>query len=227
MTKIVLKSGGVLDKYIGDAIMAFWGAPLPVVHQADIAADAAIEMLVALENLQEQFSRKGFPPCDIGVGLNTGLMSVGNMGSQERFCYTVMGDAVNLGSRLESLTKEYGVKIIVSEFTVDRFEKKHHLVRELDDIRVKGKNEPVKIFDLMRPDLLSTRSQILELIGIFSEGRRLYREQKWVAALQKFQECVKIVPEDGPSLVYLERIEKYSALEVIEGWDGVFTFTHK
>ena len=227
MTKIVLKSGGVLDKYIGDAIMAFWGAPMPIANQADIAADAAISMLVALERLQEEFAKKGFPPCDIGIGLNSGTMSVGNMGSQERFCYTVMGDAVNLGSRLESLTKEYGVKIIVSEYTVARFEKKHHLLRELDDIRVKGKNEPVKIYQLMRPDMLPSRSSIMELTGVFLEGRKLYREQKWMEAKKIFMNCIEIFPDDGPSLVYLDRIEKYSALEVIEGWDGVFTFTHK
>lgn len=227
MTKIVLKSGGVLDKYIGDAMMAFWGAPLSIPNQADVAADAAIEMLGALEQLQQVFAAKGFPPCEIGIGLNTGSMSVGNMGSEERFCYTVMGDAVNLGSRLENLTKEYGVQILASEFTVQRLEKPHHLVRELDDIRVKGKNEPVKIYQLLRPDMLPNRSAILALVDIFSEGRILYREQKWSEARNKFQQCLTIFPEDGPSLMYLERIEKYSALEVIEGWDGVFTFTHK
>ena len=227
MTSIILRSGGVLDKYIGDAVMAFWGAPIPIEDQADRAADSSIEMLVELDRLQAYFKEKGFPRCDIGIGLNTGSMSVGNMGSDERFCYTVMGDAVNLGARLEGLTKEYGIKTLISEFTVAGFTKSHHLYRDLDDIRVKGKNEPVKVFHLMRPDMLSSESDIRELIEVFTEGRRLYREQDWPKAQKTFEQCLKLCPEDGPATTYLNRISHYREQPKIENWDGVFTFTHK
>lgn len=227
MTGIILREKGVLDKYIGDAIMAFWGAPIPLVDQADIAADSSIEMLYALDKLQIQFAEKGFPRCEIGIGLNTGSMSVGNMGSDERFCYTVMGDAVNLASRLEGLTKEYGIKILISEFTVAKFTKNHHLVRDLDDIRVKGKNEPIKVFELMRPDLLSNEQLIRDLIGNFEEGRKLYQAQEWEKAEKFFKECQNIHAEDGPSKVYLSRVLDYKQKPKIENWDGVYTFTHK
>jgi adenylate cyclase len=227
MTDIILKSQGVLDKYIGDAIMAFWGAPIALPQQADIAAEASLNMLYALDKVQADFKAKGFPNIDMGIGLNTGPMSVGNMGSDERFCYTVMGDSVNLGARLEGLTKEYGIKIMISEFTVARLIQKHHLLRDLDDIRVKGKNEPIKVFHLIRPDLLPQERLIHTLIETFQAARALYRQQRWEEALTLFQECLHIHPKDGPSLLYCERIQDYRQRPFIEAWDGVYTFKHK
>ena len=228
MTKIILDSKGVLDKYIGDAIMAFWGTPVELKDQADIAAHSSIEMLFALEKLQADFAQKGYPPCDIGIGLNTGPMSAGNMGSDERFCYTVMGDAVNLGSRLEGLTKQYGIKAMVSEFTVAALTRREeHFLRDLDDIRVKGKNEPIKVYDLMRPDFLKDAGKIKEIIEIFEQGRKNYREQEWDKAKEYFQQCIKIKSDDGPSLAYIERIEEYKQQPKIEKWDGVYTFKTK
>ncbi|MFK7871695.1 MAG: CHASE2 domain-containing protein [Oligoflexales bacterium] len=227
MTDIILRSSGVLDKYIGDAIMAFWGAPVPLDGQADVAADSSVKMLFALDKLQADFKEKGYPLCDIGIGLNTGPMSVGNMGSDERFCYTVMGDAVNLGARLEGLTKEYGIKILISEFTVAKFQQKHHLFRDLDDIRVKGKNEPIKVFDLMRPDTLAKEDHIRELIGEFEAARKHYLSQDWVTAKKHLDTCLKIHPNDGPTKVYIDRVNAYQQAPPAEDWDGVFTFTHK
>lgn len=227
MTSIILREKGVLDKYIGDAIMAFWGAPIPVENQADIAAKSSVEMLFALDKLQADFEQRGFPNCDIGIGLNTGPMSVGNMGSDERFCYTVMGDSVNLGARLEGLTKDYGIKIMISEFTVAAFKQQGHFYRELDDIRVKGKNEPVRVFDLMRPDFLEKESQVKEFIETFNAGRLAYRSKQWDQASVYFENCIKMKPEDKSSLLYRERLATYSKEGVPEDWDGVFTFTHK
>src|SRR5690606_515513 len=128
---------GTIDKYMGDAIMAFWGAPLADSLHASRAVKAGLEMVAGMTSLQEQFKAKGWPEIKIGVGLNTGEMTVGNMGSEFRMAYTVMGDAVNLGSRLEGLTKNYGVYIIVSEFTKEKAPE--YLYRELDIVRVKGK----------------------------------------------------------------------------------------
>lgn len=226
MTEIVLRSKGVLDKYIGDAIMAFWGAPLSLPDQADRALKASLDMLYALDKLQVDFKLKGFPHCDIGIGLNTGEVSVGNMGSNERFCYTVMGDAVNLASRLEGLTKEYGIRLILSEFTVASLSQNNSLVRDLDDIRVKGKKEPVKVFHCFRPDDLP-EARLKDLLSLFGEGRNLYRKQDWKKASSHFSDCLKIDAKDGPSLLYLRRIEEFLTQPHIENWDGVYTFTHK
>jgi adenylate cyclase len=227
MTSIILRSKGVLDKYIGDAIMAFWGAPIPVPNHADVAAVASIEMLYALDKLRIELPKKGFPNIDIGIGLNTGFMSVGNMGSGERFCYTVMGDSVNLGARLEGLTKEYGAKILISQFTQAKLTRKDIFTRDLDDIRVKGKLEPVKIFEIMRPDVLKQESHIRDLIGEFGLGRQMYVAQDWAKARAHFMKCLTIRPDDGPADMYLRRIEERASEPKIENWDGVYTFTHK
>lgn len=227
MTGIILKGGGVLDKYIGDAIMAFWGAPLPLPNQVDVAAASSVEMLFALDRLQEEFKKKGLPKIDIGIGLNTGMMSVGNMGSNERFCYTVMGDSVNLASRLEGLTKEYGIKVMVSEFTRAKITRKDLFLRDLDDIRVKGKNEPVNVFELMRPDLLRTEGAMRDLIGEFEKGRRAYKAQRWDEAKAAFSQCLALRPDDGPTHLYLERIESLRVENLGADWNGVYTFKHK
>jgi adenylate cyclase len=228
MTAIILRSKGVLDKYIGDAIMAFWGAPLEVADQADIAAESSVKMLYALDVLKSRFKEKGYPTIDIGIGLNTGPMSVGNMGSNERFTYTVMGDAVNLGSRLEGLTKDYGIKIMASEFTIARLARpRDHFFRDLDDIKVKGKNEPVKVFEIMRPDLLPTPEKIRNLISEFELGRKAYRDQDLENAEKHFANCLLIRPDDGPSHIFLARLVEMKKIGYIENWDGVTRFTHK
>lgn len=227
MAELILKSGGVLDKYIGDAIMAFWGAPLKIENQADIACQASLEMLIALDRLRVDLPQKGFPTIDIGIGLNTGTMSVGNFGSPQRFCYTVMGDAVNLGARLEGLTKEYGVKILISEFTRAKLTRQDLFTRDLDDIRVKGKLEPVKVFELMRPDIMKSESAIRSLADEFQGGRDAYRKQEWDKAQKHFMACLSLRPDDGPADLYLRRIEEYRAQPTMAEWDGVYTFKHK
>ncbi len=146
MTTIIHKHRGAIDKYMGDAIMAFWGAPLDDADHAEHAIDAAKEMIEYLETLNANYRKKGWPEIAIGIGLNTGDMSVGNMGSEFRMAYTVVGDAVNLGSRLEGLTKQYGVPIIVSEFTVESAS--NYEFERLDHVKVKGKTEGVTIFSV-------------------------------------------------------------------------------
>ncbi len=227
MTDIIMKTRGCLDKFIGDAIMAFWGAPVAVENHADVACKAALQMLVALDKLRVDLPKKGFPAIDIGIGLNTGPMSVGNMGSPQRASYTVMGDNVNLGSRLEGLTKDYGIKCMISEFTQKAIVSKDLFTRDLDDIRVKGKHEPVKVFDLIRPDLLRSEADIRNLIGEFEKGREGYRKQDWNASRKAFMACLAIRPDDGPASLYLERIEERAAQPSIPDWDGVYTFKHK
>lgn len=227
MTSIILRGNGVLDKYIGDAIMAFWGAPVNLPNHADAAAASCVEMLFALDKIREDFPKKGFPVIDIGIGLNTGLMSVGNMGSGERFCYTVMGDSVNLGSRLEGLTKEYGIKVMISEFTKNKLTPGKFLVRDLDDIRVKGKNEPVNVFEIMRPDFLRETHLIKEFIEAFETGRKFYKVQDWQNSQKAFFQCLQIKPDDKATGLYMERIQEYMTESPGETWDGVYTFKHK
>lgn len=228
MTGIILKNKGVLDKYIGDAIMAFWGAPLEAEDHADIAAESCIEMLYALEKIQYDFQKKQYPHVDVGIGLNTGPMSVGNMGSDERFQYTVMGDSVNLGARLEGMTKNYGIRCMISEYTVAAFKRpEKHLIRDLDDIRVKGKTEPVKVFELMREDYLKTPSKMKEFIEMFEQARLHYRAQEWSKSEQLFMDCVALNLEDGPSNTYLKRILTMKSGAYIENWDGVTRYETK
>ena len=227
MTDIVLNSGGVLDKYIGDAIMAFWGAPLELKDAADLAATSSIEMLFALDKLKDDFTKKGFPPIDIGIGLNTGPMSVGNMGSGDRFTYTVMGDAVNLGSRLEGLTKEYGVKILISENTAKSLTPGKFFIRDLDDIRVKGKTEPVKVFELMRPDFLYQEAHILEFIEIFESARSEYASRSFEKAKILFSQCLQLKQDDLSTIMYLKRVDAYLGNPPEENWDGVYNYAHK
>lgn len=223
MEEIIKQTRGVLDKYIGDAIMAFWGAPIKLDNPAETASRAALQMMLALDKIRTDFPKKGFPVVDIGIGLNTGMMSVGNFGSPNRFCYTVMGDEVNLGSRLEGATKDYGIKIMISEKTQKLLDPKEFLTRDLDDIRVKGKLQPVKVFELMRPDMLRAERDIQSLIGEFQAGRAAYQAQDWNKAKKHFLTCMTIRPDDGPSLMYMDRIQEREQEPVIANWDGVYT----
>ena len=146
MTEIILKYKGTLDKYVGDEIMCFWGAPVPYEDHALLACKTAIEMMEDLNEFNSKFPDN--LKINIGIGLNSGNMTVGNMGSQVRKNYTLMGDNVNLGARLEGTNKIYGTNIIISEFTFKEI-KDDFICRELDNIRVKGKKKPVKIFEII------------------------------------------------------------------------------
>jgi adenylate cyclase len=228
MTDIILRSGGVLDKYIGDAIMAFWGAPIEREDQADVSAQVVLKMLEKLEELRRTFPQKGFPPIDIGCGVNTGSMSVGNMGSSERFAYTVMGDSVNLSARLESITKEYGVRSIFSEYTVKKFKNANdYFLRDMDDIVVKGKKDPVKIFELLHPMMLPREDFLRDLLSEFHAAREAYKQQNWEDAKRHLGKCLMIRPDDGPTNLYLERIKEFELTPPGEDWNGVFIFHHK
>lgn len=227
MTNIILDSQGVLDKYIGDAIMAFWGAPLKLENNAASAADACNAMLLALDQLRKEFRAKSYPNIEVGMGLNTGPMVVGNMGSDRRFCYTVMGDSVNLAARLEGLTKQYGVACLMTASTADQLPTRFYK-RTLDDIRVKGKNEPVTIYELMRPDQFNGNTQrIDDLIGSYELALTSYRQQDWETTKKHLDRCMAISPKDGPTALMLERIEEYQSASLPEDWDGVHTFQTK
>ena len=231
MTRIVFDTQGTLDKYIGDAVMAFWGAPYEDGQHPLQACTAALKMIERVRELQKKWAEEGKPALDIGIGLNSGAASVGNMGSSLRYGYTALGDTVNLSSRLEGLNKEYGTHIIANESTYEAAKGAGFLFRELDLIRVKGKLQPVTIYELVAStsDLQQngTLTEIRGRLNRFDEARKLYRARKWGEAQREFQSILEQWPGDGPSLVYHKRCEEYLADEPVGDWDGVFVMTHK
>jgi len=220
MTDQVLETEGVLDKYIGDAVMAFWGAPLVQEDHAARAARAALGMKDALDGLHKTWAKEKKPLIQIGIGLNTDEVVVGNMGSKRRFDYTVIGDGVNLSSRLEGLTKQYGVMILISEATQTQFGDAFS-TREIDLVRVKGKQVPVRIFELLGENGFGK-----ELVAAFLKAMQLYRAQEWEKAEKAFEEIAKEY-EDRPSALFAKRCAQMKANPPEEDWDGVFTATEK
>ncbi len=225
MTDLVFKHDGLLDKYMGDAIMAVFGAPLDQPDHPARACNTALEMLSVLDVLREKWRQEGRPDLDIGIGISSGEMVVGNMGSQMRFDYTVMGDRVNLGSRLEGLNKVYDTRIIISEYTRDLL-LGQFVFRQLDSVRVKGKAIPVQIYELCGT-MLETKGETLEFIALFEEGLARYRNCAWDDASRLFQEALVIRPDDGPARLYLARVEQLKIDSPPPGWDGVFTMESK
>jgi adenylate cyclase len=227
MTDIVLDSGGLLDKYIGDALMAVWGAPVHSDDHADRALESSLKMLDALDELRKGWASRNLPIIDIGCGINTGPMVVGNMGSNQRFDYTVLGDAVNLGARLEGITKEYGVKIICSESTRKRLKNpQKFILRQLDWIKVKGKNEPVTIYEVVR-FAEAERELIMKLCELFETGLDKYRRRKFAEAQLDFLGVLQRFPNDGPASVFLERCEYFLENTVGDDWDGIWVMKSK
>ncbi|MDD4092019.1 MAG: adenylate/guanylate cyclase domain-containing protein [Smithellaceae bacterium] len=224
MTNQVFHHDGLLDKYMGDAIMAVFGAPLDQPDHALRASRTALAMMEELHKLQEKWKAEGRPVFDIGVGLNSGDMVVGNMGSEMRFDYTVMGDMVNLGSRLEGINKEYGTNIIISEFTYEKV-KDAMCCRELDGVRVKGKLKPVKIYELLGEK--KNEAAFKDLLEGFARGLALYREAKWDEAIAAFEGVLALRPGDYPSKMYVERCKNLKENPPPEPWDGVFVMTKK
>lgn len=226
MTDLVFSNKGTLDKYMGDAVMAFFGAPINYKEHAKMGVKCALNMLERLAVLQKEYKEQNLPPIDIGIGLNTGEMSVGNMGSETVRSYTVMGDAVNLGSRLEGINKQYGTRIIISEFTRKEISDDDFLCREIDWVKVKGKLEPVKIFEVVDFNIKASDEK-KKAVSLFQQGFELYHNKQFQEALQKFEEAKKHSNDDGPSLLYIERTQNYIQNPPPDNWDGVFTMTTK
>ncbi|HNZ10979.1 MAG TPA: adenylate/guanylate cyclase domain-containing protein [Smithellaceae bacterium] len=224
MTNQVFYYDGLLDKYMGDAIMAVFGAPLDQPDHARRACLTALAMMRELRRLQNKWEAEGRPVFDIGIGINSGEMVVGNMGSAMRFDYTVMGDMVNLGSRLEGANKEYGTNIIISEFTYNHV-KDTICCREIDSVRVKGKTRPVRIFELLGEKKDEPGYQ--NLIKVFATGLTLYRDGKWDDAIAAFQDACKIKHDDFVSTTYIERCKTLKQHPPAHPWNGVFVMTKK
>jgi adenylate cyclase len=225
MTEIILGEKGMLDKYMGDAIMAVFGAPLPLRKHAHSACESALRMVEALTELTTQWAQRSIPPLTMGLGLNTGEMAVGNMGSKQRFDYTVMGDHVNLGSRLEGVNKVYGTQVIVSQYT-KIFTDIDFVFRVLDFLQVKGKTTAVTIFELLARKK-DASPFTLELVSRFEYALNIYRNQDWHKALSEFEDLLAFHPEDGPTKTYIERIQYFKNHPPESDWDGIFRMESK
>ena len=231
MTGLVFEYQGTLDKYIGDAVMAFWGAPFEVDDHAVNGCNSALRMMQRVREMQQEWQAQGKPKLDIGIGLNSGVASVGNMGSALRYGYTALGDTVNLSSRLEGLNKDYGTHIIVNETTYTATREANFMYRELDVILVKGKSQPVTIYELIgrrdTPGVYGSVEEVQLRLDHFARGRALYRARRWEDAQKTFQSILDRWSDDGPSRMYWKRCQEYLFDEPPSGWDGVFTMTHK
>jgi len=209
LTEVIIQNGGVVDKYIGDCIMAFWGAPVETDHDQVNACNAALQCIESLKELNNAFPKKGSPEIAIRIGIHTGDAIAGNIGSDRLFNYTVIGDTVNLASRLESVNKVFKTKIIVSEETINGTGREF-FARELGLIEVKGKTIPVKIFEIIGKEG-RIPSEKREVVMPFNQGLTLYKEKKWHEALGVFDNILKQNIEDGPSEFYKKKCEYYIA----------------
>lgn len=225
MSQVILQHHGTLDKFVGDAIIAFWGAPIDEPKHAERACLAALDYMEELEKLQAEWRDQKKIIFEARIGIHTGEMIVGNVGSSKRFDYTVIGDAVNLGARLEGVNKHFGTKILISGATY-RAAKSKIEVREIDLITVKGKTKPVRIYELIAKKGKLTKGR-KELARIFAEGLSAYRSQKWSYAEKHFKMVLKLDKNDGPGKTYLTRILELKNIKLPKNWNGIYQLTEK
>ncbi len=226
MTNVILKHDGIIDKFEGDAIMAEFGVPVHFEGHEKAACLAALEMQQELKKLRNKWQRENKPIFETRIGINTGKVIVGNMGSETVFDYTVIGDHVNLGARLEGANKAYRTKIMVSNFTYEAV-KEDFIFRPLDLIRVKGKTKPVQVYELIGTADTSFTDQFMEMLDLFNQGLIAYRLQQWDLAREFFEQCLRLVPDDGPSQLYIERCRFFTLNPPEPDWDGVWEFKVK
>lgn len=226
MSRVVFENEGIVDKYEGDLVMAEFGAPIWNPNHAAQACRTGLGMQAKLRELRKKWHSEGRPELESRVGINTGDVIVGNMGSEEKFDYTVMGDAVNLASRLEGANKEYGSTIMIGRLTYEDV-KDSFVTRPLDLLRVKGKLEPVAVHELLaeKPEELDSAKQ--RAVALYLEGIELYRARRFEDADKLFLEALAAVPDDGPSQVYHRRCQLYGSRPPPPDWDGVWTLKEK
>ncbi|MFA6468849.1 MAG: adenylate/guanylate cyclase domain-containing protein [Bacteroidota bacterium] len=226
MSNIIIEHGGTIDKYIGDAIMSFWGAPINDQDQAFNSCAAAINMQRKLTALHTKWIHYGRPVVNQRIGINTGRAVVGNMGAETRLNYTAIGDAVNLAARLEGVNKEYGTRLLMSEFT---YRKVHDRVlsREMDLVVVMGKTEPVRIYELIAlADEVQTDAT-KKFLEFYHDGLEAYKKRAWKSAIDQFQQALSIRRDDIVSNLYIQRATMFNDSPPPDDWNGVFIMTKK
>jgi len=226
MVDCIQQEEGMLDKFIGDAIMAAFGIPVSHEDDADRAVRASIAMINTLNEWNRQRVSDGKLPVNIGIGLNTDSVVSGNIGSNKRMDFTIIGDGVNLASRLESACKQYGARILVSEFTLNKL-KGTYRQREIDLVVVKGKTEPVSVHEILSFHTPETFPGMGEVLGMFKDGLSAYRARKWDAAIKVFRKCLSINPDDKPSHIYIERATHLKDNPPADDWTGIWVMDSK
>jgi adenylate cyclase len=225
MTDIVDAHDGYVDKYIGDAVMAFWGGLIPDPDHARKAVRAAIAMRAACVRLAPGWKRRYGVEVAARAGINSGEGIVGNMGSQNKYNYTAMGDMVNIASRLEGANKPYGTYLMISDATYAHVRESID-ARELDLMTVKGKERPIVVYEVL-DEKGATDATLLSAVERYHEGLRRYRAREFAAAIAAFEEALAIRPGDGPSSMYIERCRVFLADPPPADWDGVWHMKEK
>jgi adenylate cyclase len=226
MTNVILENGGAVDKFIGDSIMAFWGAPLPDSDSAYHACVTAVQMQSQLEKLQTRLIKISGVGIKQRIGVNTGLCVVGNMGSEQKKNYTVTGDPVNLASRLEGVNKQYGTGILISEFTYKKTGKRL-VTRLVDRVQVVGKTEPVQIFELMDIANKPLDEKTKYFLDIYGQGLKAYQERRWDEGIAFMANAMEKIPDDPVCQLYIERMKLYQITPPADNWNGVFVLQSK
>jgi adenylate cyclase len=226
MVECITNEGGMLDKFIGDSIMAIFGTPFAHDDDPDRALRAAVEMMRQLRDYNDRRINEGKIPIDHGLGISTDNIVSGNIGSSKRMDYTVIGDGVNLASRLESACKQYGAHIIISEFTLKQL-KATYRTREIDQVIVKGKTQPVGVYEVVDYHDETTFPNMIDVLGHFNNGVQHYKAAKWDASVKEFKQALKLNPDDKVSQMYVERCELLKANPPTGKWDGVWVMQTK
>jgi adenylate cyclase len=225
MTDIILKYEGTLDKFEGDAIIAFFGAPNDLENHAETACLACIEMQKRLTDLRTKWKAEAKPELNMRIGLCSGPAVVGNMGSKNRMDYTMMGDTVNTAARLEGVNKVYGIYTLIGETTYRALDDRI-LTREIDSINVIGKVEPVSVYQLLGYTT-DIDPHTKEALGLYQQGLTAYRNQKWENAIDRFNRALKLTPDDGPSQTMIIRCREFMTDPPGADWDGTFAMVSK
>ncbi len=225
MVECITEQGGMLDKFIGDAIMAAFGLPITHEDDEDRGVKAGINMIKRLWHWNEVRNKEGKPPLDMGLGLNTDKIVAGNIGSQKRMDYTMIGDGVNLAARLESACKQYNARILISDFTFKKL-KGTYRIRYIDDVVVKGKTEPVGVHEVLDYHNDKTFPNLMDVVNHFNEGRKKYKIGDFTSSISSFKECLKVNSNDLLSQTYIERCEQLIKEKPIN-WDGVWVMKSK
>ena len=226
MTEIILQNNGIIDKYEGDAIMAEFGVPVHYDNHPYMACKSALEMQRKLKEMRDFWKKQNKPMLKARIGINTGEVIVGNMGSRNVFDYTVMGDHVNLGSRLEGANKFYGTNIMISEFT-HGYVKDQFYTRPLDLIKVKGKDKPINVYELIAFKEDKLKENYLQMLQLYEKGINFYKSRNWDEAIDNFEQCLRLVATDTPSEEYRRRCIEYKFNQPAEDWDGVTIMKEK
>jgi adenylate cyclase len=227
MSRIIIKNEGTIDKYIGDAILAEFGAPIMIEQHADAAVTSAILMQKELLELNKTWIGKSYPPISNRIGINTGEVIIGNMGSDQVFDYTAIGDAVNLAARLESANKFYNTRILISEFTYGKINKSLYHTRLLDVIKVKGKEKSVKIYEAIGFVSDGLTEKDLEYYDLYESGFSFYLNRNFSESKDCFNKALKLRPDDYSSSVMIKRIDEIDYASLNDEWDGSVTYKEK